>query len=183
MMVMLSLSFTTSFTFAQPLTLTDIMHFSTLQQPVIAEDGSMMAVEAKPDRGESSVIVKSIDATKSFNITNGTKPKINASGRFVIATIPASLLEQETKKKSELTQGLALLDTKTGKQQTFTNIKSAQFNDNGQYLAVWFKSEQKNAKPCVWEAKILRLVTYNLCTTKLVKLHLQRHLQSNCFPP
>jgi hypothetical protein len=46
LMVMLSLSLSTSFTYAEPLTLTDIMHFNTLQQPVIADDGRMMAVEA-----------------------------------------------------------------------------------------------------------------------------------------
>jgi len=142
LMVMLSLSFSTSLLYAEPLTLTDIMRFNTLQQPVIADNGRMMAVEAKPDRGESYVIVKSIDGSQRFNIANGTKPKVNANGRFVMATIPASLLEQETKNKSELTQGLVLLDTKTGQQQTFINIKSAQFNDNGEYIAVWFKEDK-----------------------------------------
>lgn len=143
-LVALSLSFSSSLISAEPLTLTDIMHFKTLQQPVLADDGSIMAVEAQPDRGESDVIVKSTDGSKSFEITNGTQPEVTPNGQFVIATIPASLLDKETKKKAELTQNIVLLNTKINTQQTFENIKSAHFNDNGQYLAIWFE-EQKPA--------------------------------------
>ncbi|MCL1141631.1 prolyl oligopeptidase family serine peptidase [Shewanella gaetbuli] len=130
---------------ASPLSLNDIMHFNDLQKPQLADNGKVMAVEAKPDRGESYVIVKSTDGKKSFDIAGGTKPAVSRNGQFVSAIIPASLLDKETKKPDELTQQLALLDVTSGSQQIFDNVKSASFSDNGEYLAVWFKAD-KNAE-------------------------------------
>ena len=39
------------------LSLDDIMHFETLQQPVISDDGKVIAVQATPDRGDSRALI------------------------------------------------------------------------------------------------------------------------------
>ena len=84
----------------KPLELTDIMHFNSLQKPVLADNGAVMAVEAMPDRGDSHVIIKYTDGSKSWQIDLGSSPAINRDGQFVIATLASSLLDKETKNKS-----------------------------------------------------------------------------------
>ncbi|PMG49860.1 prolyl oligopeptidase family serine peptidase [Shewanella sp. 10N.286.52.B9] len=122
----------------KPLLLDDIMRFETLQTPVISENGTVLAVEAMPDRGNSRALVNQVATQKQYQIDGGSDVKVSANGDYVIATIAPSLLEKETLKKSELSAGLSLLNTKTGNQQQFKRVKQAEFSTKGDYLAVWF---------------------------------------------
>jgi len=120
------------------LSLDDIMHFETLQQPVISDDGKVIAVQATPDRGDSRALIRFSDNNKQYEITNGTDVNVSADGKFVLATIEASLFERETYKKADLPHEVVLLNTQSGKQQTFENVDSALFSDNGHFLVVKF---------------------------------------------
>ncbi|MBB1427395.1 S9 family peptidase [Shewanella sp. SG44-2] len=121
------------------LSLDDIMHFETLQQPVISDNGKVIAVQATPDRGDSRALIRFSDNSKQYEIANGTDVNVSADGKFVLATIEANLFERETKKKADLPHEVVLLNTQSGKQQTFENVESALFSDNGHFLVLKFK--------------------------------------------
>ena len=145
---------------AKPLTLTDIMQFESLKKPVIANNGTTLAVEAKPDRGDGRVIVKIIESDKSFTINDASKPKVSPDGRFVAVVRSISLLEKESadkKQQKKLKAGMILLDTQTGKQQKFERVKSFEFNDTSSHLVITFDaaeaSKSKKKKSLAKEAK------------------------------
>jgi dipeptidyl aminopeptidase/acylaminoacyl peptidase len=119
------------------LMLDDIMHFKTLQTPQLADNGTVLAVEAKPDRGDSEVLVKHL-ASKAEHRVKGSKPQVSADGRYVLITQGPSLLEQETKKKDELSNQLVLLNTQTQKETLFSKVKEAHFSADGSSAVIWF---------------------------------------------
>ena len=134
---------------AKPISLTDIMHFESLKKPVIADNGTTLAVEAGPDRGDSRVIIKVLNSNKKFNITDASKPKLSADGRFVamVKSIPLLASEKASKKeKKKLKAELVLLDTKTGKQTLFEKVKSFAFNETGSHLVIQFDGQGKKEK-------------------------------------
>ncbi|WP_259651364.1 prolyl oligopeptidase family serine peptidase [Shewanella sp. KT0246] len=128
---------------ATSLSLNDIMHFETLKQPVLSDNGRTLAVEAMPDRGDSRALINIIESKKQFVIDGGSDVKVNSQGSYAIATLKPSLLDKETLKKSELNSGLALLNTATGEQQRFEKVKQAEFSDDGLFLAIWFDVEDE----------------------------------------
>lgn len=83
-------------TSTKPLTLTDIMHFESLEKPVIADKGQVIAVESAPDRGDSHVIVKNVLSQQSYQIAGGSDPIVSHDGRFVVVVVKPSLLTRET---------------------------------------------------------------------------------------
>ncbi|MBR9727330.1 S9 family peptidase [Shewanella intestini] len=135
----ITLSVFTSAT-AKQLTLEDIMSFETLQQPVISNNGTVIAVEAKPDRGDSRVLVTVMgEKQKQFTIANGSQVQTSADGQFVMATIPPTLLEQETADKKSLTNNLIVLNTQNGRQTEFKRVKHAEFSLDGKFIAIEFE--------------------------------------------
>ncbi|MGX9463480.1 S9 family peptidase [Shewanella sp. A14] len=128
------------------LTIDDIMHFETLQKPVISDNGKVMAVQAKPDRGDSHALVRFTDNSKQYQIAHGTNVNVSADGRFVLATLEATLLARETEKSDDLPHSVMLLNTDNGTQQQFDNVDSASFSDDGRYLLVKFKPIKADAE-------------------------------------
>ncbi|MCL1129952.1 S9 family peptidase [Shewanella sairae] len=128
------------------ITPTDIMRFESLKKPVISDTGNMLAVEVKPDRGDSRSLVKSLISDKQFNVKGASKPKVSHDGRFVAFVNEVPLLESEKadkKAKKKLKPGLVLLDTTTGTELRFDRVKSFEFNETGSHLAIWFEAEDK----------------------------------------
>ncbi|WP_299495543.1 prolyl oligopeptidase family serine peptidase [uncultured Shewanella sp.] len=148
MMVLGGLSFA-SYATLQRVTPSEIMAFEALDKPVISNNGAVLAVEVKPDRGDSHVLVKNIQTLQSFTLKGSVKPRVNHDGRFVIAKIPPTLLQLETTAKAEkekLTTGLILLNTVSGEKSKFDDVKQADFNEQGNALAIWFNPKKDNSK-------------------------------------
>lgn len=129
----------------EPITLPDIMAFESLKKPRLSDNGTLLAVEAAPDRGPSRTLVRQLTGERSFDIAGGSNPQVSADGRFVVMTQKPPLLQRETadsKAKKQLKNNLILLDTHTGRQQLFERVKSAHFSADGAYLAIWFEAPQ-----------------------------------------
>lgn len=136
-------------TSTKPLTLTDIMHFESLEKPVIADKGQVIAVESAPDRGDSHVIVKNVLSQQSYQIAGGSDPLVNHDGRYVAVVVKPSLLTRETsdaKAKKKLKSDMVLLDTQTGTQTRFERVKEFVFSDDGKHLAIWFEADEESKK-------------------------------------
>lgn len=136
-------------TSTKPLTLTDIMHFESLEKPVISDKGQVIAVESAPDRGDSHVIVKNVLSQQSYQISGASDPLVNHDGRYVAVVVKPSLLTRETsdaKAKKKLKSDMVLLDTQTGTQTRFERVKEFVFSDDGKHLAIWFEADEESKK-------------------------------------
>lgn len=136
-------------TSTKPLTLTDIMHFESLEKPVIADNGQVLAVEVSPDRGDSHGLIKHLLTGKDFQIEGGSDPIVSHTGRYVAMAVKPSLLKVETsdaKAKKKLKADMVLLDTQTGTQTKFERVKEFVFSDDGAHLAIWFEADEEAKK-------------------------------------
>ncbi|AVI64544.1 S9 family peptidase [Shewanella sp. WE21] len=136
-------------TSTKPLTLTDIMHFESLEKPVISDKGQVIAVESAPDRGDSHVIVKNVLSQQSYQIAGGSDPLVNHDGRYVAVVVKPSLLTRETsdaKAKKKIKSDMVLLDTQTGTQTRFERVKEFVFSDDGKHLAIGFEADEESKK-------------------------------------
>ncbi|MCU8006527.1 prolyl oligopeptidase family serine peptidase [Shewanella sp. SM87] len=136
-------------TSTKPLTLTDIMHFESLEKPVISDKGQVIAVESAPDRGDSHVIVKNVLSQQSYQISGASDPLVNHDGRYVAVVVKPSLLTRETsdaKAKKKLKSDMVLLDTQTGTQTRFGRVKEFVFSDDGKHLAIGFEADEESKK-------------------------------------
>lgn len=94
-------------------------------------------------------MVKNLKSGQVFTVEQGSKPLISHDGRYVAFDRKPDLLTVETsskKQRKKLKNKMVLLDTVTGAEQVFEQVKSYAFNEDSSYLAIWFEvdSASKN---------------------------------------
>ncbi|HHS12149.1 MAG TPA: S9 family peptidase [bacterium] len=121
----------------RPLKFTDVMKFREIQHVRFSNDGRIIAYTAQPDRGDGEVIVHA--GGKTFSIPLGSRPVISADSRWVAAAVVPSLAEKERsdrdKNAGKPENGLALLETATGRIHSFQRSEDYVFSDDSQWLA------------------------------------------------
>lgn len=129
------------------LTFQDIMKFKEIRNPVISEDGLWVAYCAQPDRGDGEVKVHGLKDVKVFTVERGEKPFISKNSRWVVMAVKPKAVELEKKAKKKPKQGMALLETITGKVINFEKVEKFSFSDDSRWLAyLHFKEEEKPKK-------------------------------------
>ncbi len=119
------------------LDLTDLMKFKQIQSPSISDDGKWVSFASVPDRGDPEVVVYSASGKEKYLIPQGKSPVISSNGKWVAAVqaVPAEkLLKAKPGKVGELKSGMVLLNTSTGDQTLYENIKSFKFSNDGLWL-------------------------------------------------
>ncbi|KZN51131.1 prolyl oligopeptidase family serine peptidase [Pseudoalteromonas luteoviolacea] len=133
-----------------PLKFDDVFDFKYAYSTQLAEDGKFLAFSAKPYRGNAQGQVYDLISNKLIaSVERGTKAYINRASTWVAFTQVASLLEFETatkKERKQLKKNLVLVNTKTGQQQSFNNVKDYQLSDDGRWLAYREESTKKDTK-------------------------------------
>jgi len=124
----------------------DIMKFREIHHPVISEDGNWLAYNVQPDRGDGEVIVFGVNSNTVFTIERGSQPQISKNARWVAAGIKPKAVELEKAGKSKPKQGMALLETASGKITRFERVQSFAFSEDSQWLAVLHHKEEKPEK-------------------------------------
>ncbi|SHH35832.1 alpha/beta hydrolase family protein [Ferrimonas marina] len=130
---------------AAPVTPEAVMAFQTLKQPVIADNGEVVAYTAMPDRGDPVGHVRRPDG-QLFRLRGAEKPQLSADGLHALFERPASLLERENagaKERKALKSGRVLIHTRTGKRTEFERVKQAEFGQAGRYLYLWLEPEEE----------------------------------------
>ena len=92
-----------SFLFSQTkkaLSLQDIMKFNHIHSAVISNDGSWIAYNIQPDRGDGKAPIQSTNSKKKFAIERGDKPIISNNSRWVAAFVKPKFIELEKNKKN-----------------------------------------------------------------------------------
>ncbi len=139
---LLSLALVTSLGSAQisakeALQFKDVFDFKYAKGTQLSEDGQILSFSADPYRGNAQGQVYTLNNnTLLTSVERGTRPTINKAANWVAFTQVPSLLEKETtKKKDELKNNLVLVNTKSGEQQTFNDVKDYVLSDDGVWLA------------------------------------------------
>ncbi len=136
----------------KPLTLQDIMKFKEIHSPAISEQGDWVYYATKPDRGNGETITVSLLSQKSYTIPQGSSPVMTKNGKWLATTLLpdfAALEKEENTKKgkdSKLKNGMALLDTTTGKIIQVEKVKSFAFSDDSEWLFYTLFAEEKKAE-------------------------------------
>jgi hypothetical protein len=154
------------------------MKFKEIFNPSISDDGNWVVYNAQPDRGNGEVIVYDTGSAKSHVIARGSRPVITYDGKWTAAFLkPDALTMEKTKKKEKLKQGLALLETVSGKTTSWKRVKKFAFSDDSKWLALQFFPEEedekndkagdeKKKKKSEWDEKAATLILRHLSTGK-----------------
>ncbi len=133
--------------------LADIMKFQQLRSPAISHDGHWVAHAAVPDRGDPRVLVYSTDGKIHYELAGGKEPVFSNDGDWLAAikAVPASeeLVSDRGKDKGPKT-GMLLLNTSSGEERSFENVKSFTFSNNSKWLLLHHhdeKAEKKEGAP------------------------------------
>jgi dipeptidyl aminopeptidase/acylaminoacyl peptidase len=119
------------------MTLEDVMTFHHMQSPVISDNGRWVAFGASPDRGDGYGVLVSSDSKTQYKIERGRHPRFSRSGDWVLFTLVPSLRETEGIPGSERPKDSAvLMNTSSGSQRIYHNVKMASFSTSGQHLFI-----------------------------------------------
>ncbi|WP_404341226.1 S9 family peptidase [Pseudoalteromonas mariniglutinosa] len=115
----------------------DVFAFKYAKHTQLSENGQVLSFSATPYRGNATGQVYDLTSNKLISeVARGTKPIINKTANWVAFTQVPSLLEKETSnKKDDLKNNLVLVNTRTGQQQSFAEVKDFTLSDDGAWLA------------------------------------------------
>jgi dipeptidyl aminopeptidase/acylaminoacyl peptidase len=131
------------------LELSDLMKFKQIQSPSISDDGEWVAFASVPDRGDPEVHVHSTSGIEKFLIPMGENPVISSNGKWVAAVhaVPAEKsLKAKPGKSDELNSGMVLLNTSTGEQTVYEQIKKFTFSNDSKWLISHSSEENGSSK-------------------------------------
>jgi len=129
------------------MTFKDVMKFKEIHSPVISEDGAWLAYSAQPGRGDGEVQVQCIKTGKVFTVKRGSKPVISKDSCWVVMNVKPEAVELEKSvglKKPK--QGMAILETKTGKIKQFEKVEQFALSNDSKWLAFCHFKEEKADK-------------------------------------
>lgn len=121
----------------------DVMKFEDIGAIKLSENGTWVAYEVWPDRGDGKVEVKSINGRNTYTITLGASPKISPNGAWVATFRKVPLAEELKEGKDKPQQGLALLSTNNGEITEYDSVSSFQFSEDGRWLAIHHTQSKK----------------------------------------
>lgn len=124
----------------------DVMQFQDMGAISISDNGSWLAYELWPDRGDGTVEILNTKNKKSYSIELGASPKITSNGKWVAAYLKVPLKDQLKDKKKKLKQGLSLISTQNGETTNFDKVQKFDFTNNGEWLVVQFYQTEEVEK-------------------------------------
>lgn len=121
----------------EALEFTDVFNFKSAKGTQLSEDGRILSLSATPYRGNAAGQVYSLTSNSLISeVDRGTKPFINKAANWTAFIQVPTLLEKETtKKKNTLKNNLVLVNTETGEQKRFENVKDYALSNDGVWLA------------------------------------------------
>ena len=163
------------------LTYQDIMRFKEVRNPVISENGLWVAYATQPDRGDGKVIVRGVKNGKEYLVERGSRPVISKNENWVAMIIKPLAAELAAAEKDKPKQGMALLDTRSGRVKELEKVKDFAFSDDSRWLAYHLFKEKDEVKKQEEEPKEKKedkkkleigstLVLYNLNSGEEVRI-------------
>jgi dipeptidyl aminopeptidase/acylaminoacyl peptidase len=129
------------------MTFEDLMKFRAIQRPVIADDGTLVAYGAQPDRGDGEGVVHQLASGKAFRVPLGSAPVISGDSRWVAMVVKPSFDATEEAGKNPPKPGMALLDTASGGVITVERVERFGFSSDSKWLAYLLSAPPDDKKP------------------------------------
>ncbi|MHB1194162.1 MAG: S9 family peptidase [Longimicrobiales bacterium] len=118
------------------LTFTDLMKIRQVADASISADGRWVALTARPDRGDSEVLVHGTRGTTRYSVPLGSNAVISGDGAWVAMRLNPTLEATEKAKAGEAPRrGMALLATATGAVTQVAEVQGFAFTEDGAWLA------------------------------------------------
>ena len=133
----------------EPLTYPELMKFRQIEDASISKDGSWIAYQLEPDRGESVTVARSVDGDAEYRVESGADPVISGDTKWMACKIRPSQKERDEaaekggKKEDGPRSGMALLSLTDGTETRFEEVESFAFNECGSWIA-WKKHKPKD---------------------------------------
>jgi dipeptidyl aminopeptidase/acylaminoacyl peptidase len=125
----------------------DLVQVRKVFSPIISDDGSWIAVEARPDRGDGEVIFRQVDGGRDWSIPRGKAPQISADGRWGAAIEQPRFEDREISDEPDTLKSFAVLvDLQSGEQMRFENPEECSFSADGQWFAVRTEAPEDEAE-------------------------------------
>ena len=128
------------------LTFEDIMKFKEIRNPLISEDGLWITYGTEPDRGDGEAVVHSLKNNAKFVVERGSRPQLTKDARWVAMIVSPKAVEMERAQKDKPKQGMAILETATGKTIQVEKVQSFAFADDSQWIAYLHHKEDEKPK-------------------------------------
>lgn len=117
------------------ITFTDLMKFRAIGNPVISEDGTVVAYGLQPDRGDGEAVVHALATGRTIKVPLGAAPVVSKDGRFVGVALKVPFASSEKTGKDKPKPGMALVNVATGAVSTLENVEAFAFSDDSRWLA------------------------------------------------
>lgn len=118
------------------LTFEDIMKWEDITDSRISANGEWIAYSVWPDRGDGEVRVRSVDSKTIYTIELGDNPAITREGDWVAAILKVPLAEQLKEGNNKPKPGFGLLNTATGETVKMDSVRTFEFSNDGNWVAV-----------------------------------------------
>ena len=116
-------------------TFQDLMRFRAIQNPVISDDGRVVAYSAVPDRGDGEGYVHALATGRVLTVPRGAQPSISKNGRWVAMSVRPTFAELEKAGRDRPRNAMALVDVETGTIAEMPNVERFAFSDDSRWLA------------------------------------------------
>ncbi len=131
----------------KPITFADLMKFRAIANPVISEDGTVVAYGAQPDRGDGEGIIHVLASGKVIKVPRGSQPAVSIDGRFVTMVVKPAFAVTEKAGKDKPKPGLALVNVSTGAVVNVADVDKSALSADGKWLAYLLSADAGAAKP------------------------------------
>lgn len=118
------------------LTFEDVMKFEDIKTPKISNKGNWLAYGVWPERGDGYTLVNHTNKSTSYRLELANNPVISNNEKWVAAYTQATLEEKLEDKKNNSKKGLSLLSLDNGNIAEYDSVKSFNFSDDGNWLAI-----------------------------------------------
>ncbi len=125
------------------LTFQDVMAFRAIRNTIISNDGSWVAYQAEPDRGDGELIIQQSEGSANYRIPLASNAGFSNDGRWLAAHVNESLTDSLKRKKGEkaATPGLVLVDLTNRQEFHFESIRSFAFSSDSSHLGMLREAE------------------------------------------
>jgi len=134
------------------LTFEDIMRFNQIQNPVISDNGRIIAYGTQPDRGDGDAVIHDLKSGKIIRVDRGSRPIITKNSLWVLLTVPPKIVDAANAKKDKPRKGMALVNIKSGRIDSFEDVDRFELSEDSKWLAYKLfpdetKSKESPAEP------------------------------------
>lgn len=115
----------------------DLVQVRKVETPILSDDGSWIAVEARPDRGDGEVLFCSADGRRKWLVPRGTVPRLASDGGWGAALEqPDFATRDQTEKPDTLRSVAVLMDLRSGATLRFASAQTVAFSADGQWCTI-----------------------------------------------